>query len=103
MSEKQYLIFLDVDARKRHYHRLEGGRIVQFLVQLEVRTGETWKEVVRYDCAHDYGHKDCYNIRGRTRKVRLNLEYDEALTFADDDISDNWQIYREKFLRGEFP
>jgi hypothetical protein len=51
----------------------------------------------------DYVHKDCYTIKGKGRKIRLNLEYDEALVFADDDINENWEIYREKFLRGEFP
>jgi hypothetical protein len=103
MSVKQYLILLDVDARKRHYHESEGGKIVRFMVQLEVTVGSTWKEVIRYDCAHDYVHKDGYDIKGKGRKIRLNLEYDEALVFADDDINENWEIYRERFLRGEFP
>jgi hypothetical protein len=103
MNEKEYLILIDTDARKRHYHAMEGGKIVRFVVQLEVFADATWKEVIRYDCAHDYVHKDCYNIKGRSRKIRLNLEYEDALTLADDDISDNWQTYRERFLRGEFP
>jgi hypothetical protein len=82
---------------------MEGGKIVRFVVQLEVLAEATWKEVIRYDCAHDYVHKDCYTIKGRSRKIRLNLEYEDALTLADDDINDNWQTYRERFLRGEFP
>jgi hypothetical protein len=103
MNEKEYLILIDTDARKRHYHAMEGGKIVRFVVQLEVLADATWKEVIRYDCAHDYTHKDCYTIKGRSRKIRLNLEYEDALTLADDDINDNWQTYRERFLRGEFP
>jgi len=103
MNEKEYLILIDADTRKRHYHAIEVGKIIRFMVQLEVKLDATWKEVVRYDCAHDYVHKDCYNIRGTSRKIRLNLEYEDALTFADEDIDDNWQIYRERFLRGEFP
>jgi hypothetical protein len=67
MAEKQYLILLDVDTRKRHHHKSEGGKIIQFMVQLEVRVGIS------------------------------------PLTFADDDINDNWPTYREKFLRGDFP
>jgi hypothetical protein len=86
VNEKEYLILLDADTRKRHYHAIEVGKIIRFMVQLEVKMDATWKEVVRYDCAHDYVHKDC-----------------DALTFADEDIDDNWQIYRERFLRGEFP
>lgn len=103
MSERAYVLAFDVDVRKRHFHLLDGGRIVRFMVQLEVRAGATWKEVLRYDCAHDYVHKDCYNIRGKQRKMRLSLDYEGALTLADEDINQNWQTYRERFLRGEFP
>ena len=94
---------LDVDTRKRHYHVVERGRITEFVVQLEVRSGGVWKEVIRYDCSHEFVHKDCYNIKGRSRKVNVYLDYEEALTFADDDITENWEIYRVKFLRGGFP
>ncbi len=97
------MILLDADARKRHFHVLEGGKIVQFMVQLEVRIDEAWKEVVRYDCSHDYVHKDWYNMKGKQRKRRLNLEYQKALTFADEDINQNWRTYRDRFLRGDFP
>jgi len=103
MPEKQYLIMLDIDTRKRHYHLLETGKIEKFMVQLEIKIGNEWKEVVRYDCAHKYAHKDCYNIEGGRRKIKLYLGYKEALTFADDDINENWEIYRTRFLSGGFP
>ena len=103
MPEKEYLIFLDVDARKRHYHQSKGDKIVKLMVQLEVRVENEWKEVVRYDCAHDSVHKDSYNRAGKRRKMGLFLTYEDALTFADDDITENWELYRAKYLRGEFP
>jgi hypothetical protein len=103
MLEKEYLILLDVDARKRHYHVAEAGRVIKFVIQLEINIGGVWKEVIRYDCAHDYTHKDCYNKSGECRKINLYLDYEDALTMADDDINENWEIYREKFLRGDFP
>ncbi len=103
MAEKQYLIMLDLDARKRHYHSAKGGKISNFMVQLEVRVDDVWREVVRYDCAHDFIHKDCYNIAGKRRKIALYVGYPEALSMADDDINENWQLYKANFLRGEFP
>lgn len=103
MTERQYLIFLDVDARKRHYHKTEAGKITRFAVQLEIKIGNQWKEVVRYDCAHDYAHKDCYDRRGRQRKINLYLRYEDALLLADDDINENWEVYRDRFLGGDFP
>ena len=103
MPDKRYLILLDVDARKRHYHQTESGRIIKFVVQLEVKIGDTWMEVLRYDCAHNYAHLDCYNIKGECRKINLYLDYEGALTLADDNINENWEIYREKFFEGGFP
>ena len=81
----------------------KAGKITKFVVQLEVKISDQWSEVVRYDCAHDYAHKDCYNTEGRRRKIKLYLGYKEALTFADDDINENWGIYRKRFLNGGFP
>ena len=103
MKEKRYLILLDIDARKRHHHFSEHGKIVQFMVQLEIKCGAVWKEVLRYDCAHGYAHKDCYNVEGRCRKMNLFLDYEDALALADDDINENWALYRDRFLRGGFP
>jgi len=96
MKEKRYLILLDVDARKRHYHATERGVIVKFSVQLEVNTNEGWREVIRYDCAHDYADKDCYNINGQRRKINLYVGFEDALTLADEDINENWEIYLER-------
>jgi hypothetical protein len=103
MRERQYLILLDIDARKRHWHRVESGKIEHFVVQLEIRYLGVWKAVIRYDCAHGYAHKDCYNINEARRKIKLFLGYENALTFADDDINENWERYKEMFLKGEFP
>ena len=103
MLEKQYLILLDIDARKRHYHVTEAGIVTKFVVQLEVKTGGIWKDVIRYDCAHEYAHKDCYNMKGQCKKIRLYMSYEDALTLADDDINENWELYRERFLKGNYP
>jgi len=35
--------------------------------------------------------------------MALFLSYEDALTFADDDLNENWETYREKYLRGDFP
>ena len=36
-------------------------------------------------------------------KINLRLDYEDALTIAEDDINENWEIYREKFFKGDFP
>jgi hypothetical protein len=77
--------------------------VVEFVVQLEVEVRDTWKPVIRYDTAHGYGHIDRYNLRGRSKKERLALSFSEALTWAKRDIKQDWSVYRERFLRGEWP
>lgn len=103
MPERTYTRALGENARKRHSHKTEGGRVTDFVVQLEVKIGGSWKTVLRYDCAHDFSHIDRYNIHLEQRKEDLHLPYAEALTLADEDINVNWQTYTERFLRGDFP
>jgi hypothetical protein len=36
-------------------------------------------------------------------KEDLEMSYEEALTFADEDIDDHWETYWNHFLKGEYP
>lgn len=101
MPEKRYLIPYSLDAQKRHHHETQLGKVVRFMVQLEVFVEGEWKPVVRYDCAHGYAHRDRFNLKGKQVKEDVKMSYEEALTFADDDLDDHWQTYRDSFLRGE--
>ncbi|HHT9125232.1 MAG TPA: DUF7718 family protein [Candidatus Brocadiia bacterium] len=58
---------------------------------------------MRYDCSHNYAHCDRYNLYGEQKKEALPLSYSEALTFGDKDVKKNWRVYRERFLKGEYP
>ena len=103
MPEKQYLIPYAPDVRKRHHHKTERGKVVWFMVQLEVLSKGEWKPVIRYDCAHGYAHCDRYNLEGGCLKGNISMSYEDALTFSDDDIDDRWQVYRSDFLKGGSP
>ena len=103
MPERQYLLPVWLDTRIRHYHRTESGRVVEFLVQLEIKVTGSWRAAIRHDTAHEFTHIDRYNQKGEARKEVLKLSYSEALTRAERDIRGNWSIYRHQFLRGGFP
>lgn len=103
VSEREYLIPYALDARKRHYRKTELGKVASFAVQLEVAFQGEWRPVVRYDCSHDLAHRDAYNPAGEQRKEILSLPYAEALTFADEDLDENWEKYKDIFLRGAYP
>ena len=103
MAEKEYIIPYSYDVRKRHYHKTSKGKVERFVVQLEINHEGEWKEVVRYDCAHGFAHRDSYNLAGKNKKEKLFLSFEEALTIADDDVDDNWEFYKQKFLDGATP
>ena len=74
------------------------------MVQLEVEVEEgVWQPVIRYDCAHDFAHRDRHNLKGDRDKEEIALSYTESLDLVDRDVNANWDIYQERFLRGEFP
>ena len=74
------------------------------MVQLEVEVEDgVWKPVIRYDCAHNFSHRDRYNLKGDHDKEEIPLSYTDSLDCADKDINGNWDIYQERFLRGDFP
>jgi len=103
LPETRYTLLVWIDTRIRHYHQTEAGKVVKFVVQLEVEVQGSWREVIRYDTAHGYAHIDRFNLKGRKKKERLRLSFNEALTRAERDIKQNWSTYRERFLKGEFP
>lgn len=103
MPEKTYTRTLGENARKRHYHKTEKGKVIDFVVQMEVKVEGQWKTVIRYDCSHNFAHMDRYNIRGEKDKEELILPYGESLTLGDEDINLNWEYYKERFLKGGFP
>jgi len=103
VQNKEYLIVLGEGARKRHRHSTEQGRVVAFMVQLEIWQRGVWKPVLRYDSAHGFSHIDRYNMEGEQEKEILNFPFGEALSYADLDINENWEEYKRKFMKGLFP
>jgi len=95
----EYIIRLSPDDRYRHYHSIEKGKIVFFRVQYETKINNKWYPVVRYDTAHGFAHRDMLDIRGKVEKTPLfNQDYNDALTFAENDLKTNWLIYKRRFL-----
>lgn len=101
MSITEYVIPLGKDARKRHYHETVRGRVTGFTVQLEVFVAGRWQVVIRYDSTHEFAHIDQYCLDGRKIKKELHMKFSEVLTFADEDIKENWKVYQKAFGEGK--
>ena len=101
MKKTEFTIRLGPDDRLRERHTRSRGKIIGFTVQYETFRKGKWMVVVRYDTAHGFSHRDQYDSRGRAIKTPLFvLNFNQALTFAEADLKANWEIYRERFLKG---
>ena len=99
---RTYVYNIGTDCRLRHLHRRVKKRIVSFAVQLEVRHPQrgTWYSVLRYDTAHGFAHRDWLHLDGTSEKTPLPIEdYRQALQYAEADLKEHWQVYRDRFLK----
>lgn len=98
---RSYIFAYASGCRKRHQHHRYKNEIVEFIVQLEIRVKERWYPAIRYDTAHGFAHCDIIHWNGKTEKTIMpTLNYRQALTYADEDLNENWKIYHDLFLKG---
>lgn len=101
IKSRTFVYNVAAESRVRHTHRRVGKTIVSFVVQLEVRHPRrgTWQPVVRYDTTHGFAHRDWLHADGSSDKTPLPIEdYHQALNYAEADVKDHWQVYRNRFL-----
>ncbi len=92
--------YLNDENALRVGFELEHGLVLKFVVQLECRFSEggEWRPVVRYDAAHGFAHCDRLHPYEKTTKTTMaTRNYNEALTFAIDDLASNWSEYRRRY------
>lgn len=100
---KDFIIRRAEDTRERRTFESEGGKILSFRVQLEVRVEGEWKPVIRWDTAHGFVDCDRYNLKEEKEKHILNVLPEEGLIQVQNDLNRSWQEYRQRFLEGLFP
>ena len=98
--EKAYLQMITDRDRIRVRFKKERGRIVEFVVQYETQVGNIWKPVIRYDTAHGSAHTDVIRPDGSQEKRLLHFpNYNDAFSYAEENIKSNWERYRGEYLR----
>ncbi|MCL0089591.1 hypothetical protein M1O54_04480 [Dehalococcoidia bacterium] len=80
--------------------RTEKGKVMDIVVQYEAKFGEDWHPIVRYDCSHGFFHRDIMFPGGKEEKYPLNIpDLKTALVYAEQDIKDRWNWYRDRYQR----
>ena len=55
---------------------------------------------MRYDCAHGFFHRDVIFPNGNKEKHTISIiDLESALTYAEQDIKDRWDFYKERYLK----
>jgi len=98
VSEKEYIKVIDSENRVRVYRRVEKGQVKHFVVQYEALISGKWYAIIRYNSAHGFAHRDIIHPDGKVDKHPLPFsDFAAALTYGEQDISEHWKQYRERF------
>lgn len=98
MRTVEFRRLLSEENALRVRFNLEQGQVIEFVVQLECLFEGRWMPVARYDTAHDFAHRDLLHPYRPATKTKLETrDYNESLTFAIDDLTINWKLYRGRY------
>jgi hypothetical protein len=88
------------EDRLRMRIETEKGKVKDIVVQYEAKFGDEWHPIARYDCSHGFLHRDVLFPGGRKEKYPLDIpDLNIALMYAEQDIKDRWQWYRNRYKR----
>ena len=102
MKEIAYQIFLDADGLKKLRIRFHSdkGKILNVVVQYESFINNKWVPIIRYDCSHGFFHRDVIYPGREKQKQTINItNLEDALNYAEQDIKDRWEFYRDRYLK----
>ncbi|MBI3584382.1 MAG: hypothetical protein HY096_10605 [Nitrospinae bacterium] len=102
MGEKEFTkkLSLEGDDRLRIKIITQKGFVKDVVIQYESKIKDKWYPIVRYDCSHGFFHRDILSPKGEKIKNPIPIQnLEDALTYAEQDIKDRWEWYKEKFIR----
>ena len=102
MKEISYQKFIDNDEldKLRIKIKTEKGRVTDIVVQYESFLNNKWTPIVRYDCAHGFFHRDLLYPKGEKEKQTISISaLEDALNYAEQDIKDRWEFYKERYIK----
>jgi hypothetical protein len=102
MKEIAYQTFLNADEldRLRIKIHTDKGRILDIVVQYESFLNNKWIPIIRYDCSHGFFHRDVMHPDGEKEKQTIEITtLKDALNYAEQDIKDRWEFYKERYIK----
>ncbi len=101
MNNKEYFVYLEWGSdRLRIRYDIDKGKVVDFVIQYESFINNKWIAIVRYDCAHGFFHRDELYPKGEQVKTEIDIQdLNSAALYAEQDLRDRWNWYKEQYLK----
>ncbi len=102
MKEIAYQIFLDADGleKLRIKFHTDKGKILDVVVQYESFIKHKWAAIIRYDWFYGFFHRDVLYPNEEKEKQTINItNLKDALNYAEQDVKDRWEFYKERYLK----
>jgi hypothetical protein len=102
LGEKNFLKYLDLNSNERIRVHISviNGKVADVVVQYETYMNGKWEGIVRYDCAHGFFHRDVMYPDGEKEKQVIEFDnLETALTYAEQDLKDRWEFYKNRYLK----
>lgn len=102
MKEISYQKFLDDNECERLRIKIhsEKGQLVDIVIQYESFIKNKWHPIVRYDCSYGFFHRDIMKPTGEKEKQAITISsLKDALNYAEQDIKDRWEFYKERYSK----
>lgn len=99
---KEFVKPLDDEGVERLRVRLtiKKGKLSDIVFQYELLIKKKWTAIVRYDLAHGFFHRDVMKPNGEKEKTVIEITgLKESSIFAEQDIKDKWEFYRQRYLK----
>ena len=99
---KEFTKSLNDDDNERLRVRLsiKKGELNNLVFQYESLIAKKWTPIVRYDLAHGFFHRDVMKPNGEKEKTVIEIAgLREASIFAEQDIKDKWEFYKQRYLK----
>jgi hypothetical protein len=101
---KEFVKALDDDGIERLRVRLtiKKGKLTDVVFQYESLIDKKWTAIVRYDLAHGFFHRDVMKPNGEKEKTVIEITgIKEASIFAEQDIKDKWEFYKQRYIKSQ--
>jgi len=102
MGIKEFTKEISPDGNERLRIKIvaQKGKISDIVVQYESKIMDKWHPIVRYDCSYGFFHRDILTPKGEKLKQVISIKnLKDALTYAEQDIKDRWEWYKERYKK----